>query len=64
MVSVAKIYPSYGSYILNTILFPFKMIVPQPIIEKIPGLMSNYDIRTKLVQQQTKGKLLDIGCAF
>lgn len=62
MISEAKLYPSLFSYVVNTLLFPLKMIIPQPFIQKISFLKSNYDIRCGLVLQQTEGKLLDIGC--
>jgi len=38
------------------------MIIPQPVIRRIPGLTTNEDIRTMLVLQQVTGRLLDIGC--
>lgn len=62
MISEVKAYPSILSYCVNMVLFPLKMVVPQPVVQKIPGLLSNYDIRVNLVLQQVKGKLLDIGC--
>lgn len=62
MFAEAVAYPSKTSYVVNTVLFPVKMIVPQPIITKVPGLLSNYEIRTNFVLKNTKGRLLDIGC--
>jgi SAM-dependent methyltransferase len=56
------VYPSGFSNWLNNILFPLKMIIPQPIVEKIPGLLTNEDIRIRQVLVHAKGKLLDIGC--
>ena len=39
------------------------MLIPQPIIsEKIPGLLTNHEIRIKVVQLEIKGYLIDIGC--
>jgi SAM-dependent methyltransferase len=38
------------------------MITPQPIVAKIPGLLSNEDIRLRVVLGQLKGRVLDIGC--
>ena len=56
------LYSNGLGFLLNFILFPLKMIIPQPIIAKIPGLTSNLTIRTRLVLNEAKGKLLDIGC--
>lgn len=56
------IYGSFLNFLINTILFPLKMIIPQPVIAKIPGLSTNLFIRTHLVLNEVKGKLLDIGC--
>ena len=38
------------------------MVVPQPVVAKVPGLVSNFDIRTNLVLAQCRGRLLDVGC--
>jgi len=62
ILSERKIYKKYSLYILNLILFPIKMIIPQPIIKKIPYLKTNKDIRLSLTLQNTTGLLLDIGC--
>ena len=56
------IYNSFLVYCLNFILLPIKLIIPQPIIARIPFLTTNKDIRTKLVLNEVNGKLLDIGC--
>lgn len=56
------IYRTSLSYWLNTLVFPLKMIVPQPVVQYIPGLTTNVDIRTQLVLNETSGRLLDIGC--
>ena len=50
--------------IINRILLPFKLVVPQPIIKKIPGLTTNEDIRTNRVLQHISSSMtvLDIGC--
>ena len=55
-------YPSLFSYWFNNILFPLKMLIPQPIVKQIPGLLTNEDIRIGLVLSHITGKLLDIGC--
>lgn len=63
MIFNAKsIYPSRFSCWVNTLLLPLKLLVPQPIIRKIPGLLSNQDIRLRQVLLRVRGKLLDIGC--
>lgn len=56
------IYSSRFSCWLNRSLFLLKMIIPQPVIKIIPGLLTNEDIRIKLALLNTTGKLLDIGC--
>ncbi len=56
------IYPSWFSCWANRILFPLKIIIPQPIIKKIPVLLTNEDIRIMQVLRHSKGRLLDIGC--
>lgn len=38
------------------------MLIPQPWLAKMPGLSTNLVIRTKLVLNEVRGKLLDIGC--
>jgi len=38
------------------------MIIPQPIVARIPVLMSNEDIRLRAALGQLKGSVLDIGC--
>lgn len=57
-----RLYPSYLRYILNQALLPAKLVVPQPLIARIPGLSTNLDIRTGLVLHEVRGRLLDIGC--
>ncbi len=59
---VHGVFPSRLSRRLNQILFPLKMIIPQPAIKKIPGLLTNEDIRVRQVTLHIKGRLLDIGC--
>lgn len=56
------IYPSRFACWMNNILFPLKLIIPQPIVKKIPGLLTNEDIRIRFVLIYINGKLLDIGC--
>lgn len=48
--------------IINCILLPVKLIVPQPIIARIPGLTTNEMIRNNEVSQFIENRLLDIGC--
>ncbi len=56
------LYASAGQWLLNTALFPLKMIVPQPLVAHVPGLTTNEDIRVGLVSLAAKGRLLDVGC--
>lgn len=62
MIKESIIYKNRAHYLINTLLFPLKMLVPQPIVMKLPGLLSNLDIRTRLILSQVSGRLLDIGC--
>ena len=48
--------------IINDILLPFKLMVPQPIIASIPGLTTNEMIRNEMVRKHVENRLLDIGC--
>lgn len=48
--------------VVNELLFPLKLVVPQPIIRRIPWLTTNEDIRFEMVMGEVRGKLLDIGC--
>ena len=57
-----SLYPNLGMYVLNQTLLPLKLIVPQPLVGKVPLLTTNKDIRFGLVLKETKGRLLDIGC--
>lgn len=57
--------PLYGSsfhYGLNQVLLPLKLVIPQPLIARIPFLTTNYDTRMGVALQAVKGRLLDIGC--
>ena len=47
---------------INSLLLPLKLIVPQPIIERISFLTTNKDIRISAVLDLVVGSLLDIGC--
>ena len=47
---------------LDEALLPLKLIVPQPIIARLPYLRTNYEIRTAIALEYTKERLLDIGC--
>ena len=56
------IYHSPLHYVWNQVLFPLKMIVPQPAVRRLPGLTTNEDIRVGMVLKHVRGRLLDIGC--
>lgn len=47
---------------LDELLLPLKLIIPQPIIAKIPFLSTNEEIRTWRALEKVEGRLLDIGC--
>jgi len=49
---------------INEILLPLKLIIPQPIVEWIPGLASNKEIRVEKVLKYISINMncLDIGC--
>nr|WP_321258583.1 class I SAM-dependent methyltransferase [uncultured Pseudodesulfovibrio sp.] len=57
-----QLYPNQFLYWVNQILLPIKLIIPQTIIEKIPFLLTNFDIRAGLVILEAHGKILDVGC--
>jgi SAM-dependent methyltransferase len=57
-----ELYSSAGCYWLNKILFAAKLVIPQPVIQRIPGLTTNEDVRLGVVLQHVKGRLLDVGC--
>ena len=50
--------------LVNEILLPLKLIIPQPIIAKVPGLTTNKEIRIAkvLAYLEPHMKCLDIGC--
>jgi len=48
--------------ILNELLLPIRLIVPQPYIRKLPLLRTNEDERIMRVLAEYRGKALDIGC--
>jgi SAM-dependent methyltransferase len=62
MIHERDAFSSNLSYVLNIAFFPLKMIIPQPVVGRLPGLVTNFDIRTNLVLAQCEGRLLDIGC--
>lgn len=64
MNNIKGIFPSHFSYWVNTILFPLKMLIPQPVIRWLPILMDNEEIRINAVLHQVNGMLLDIGCGI
>ena len=51
-----------GRYALNQALLPVKLLVPQPIVQKVPFLTTNEEIRISIVLSMASGRLLDIGC--
>jgi SAM-dependent methyltransferase len=55
-------YDSLAQYAFNQAALPLKLLVPQPIIRRLPFLTTNQDIRTRLVLSMVRGRLLDIGC--
>jgi SAM-dependent methyltransferase len=48
--------------LLNRLLLPLKLLIPQPVVKKIPGLSTNEEIRHTEVLREITGVLLDIGC--
>jgi SAM-dependent methyltransferase len=58
------LYSSGFAYWANQILFPMKVVIPQPVIAKIPGLTTNEDIRIGMVGREIAGRVADIGCGF
>ena len=56
------LYGSYFGYVLNQILLPLKLLVPQPIISKVPILTTNHEIWIGMALQAVRGRVLDIGC--
>src|SRR5262249_4425778 len=56
------LYPSFPAYALNQVLLPLKLLIPQPVIRRIPLLKTNAEIRTGVVLNAARGRLLDIGC--
>jgi SAM-dependent methyltransferase len=60
--SERHLYANPAGWLLNVALFPLKMVVPQPLVARVPGLATNEDIRVGLVAKAVRGRLLDIGC--
>lgn len=56
------LYRSVAALWINQILLPVKLLVPQPVWRRVPGLTSNLEIRTGIVLQAVRGRLIDIGC--
>jgi len=52
--------------IINKVILPIKLTIPQPLIEKIPALTSNEEIRMEKVYKYISAdmKCLDIGCGW
>ena len=42
-------YNSLAQYAFNQAALPLKLLVPQPIIRRLPFLTTNQDIRTRVV---------------
>jgi len=47
---------------MNSVLLPLKLLIPQPVVARIPILTTNEDIRVSLALGWMKGYALDIGC--
>ena len=60
--SERMLYSSFFSYALNQALLPLKLLIPQPVISRVPLLTTNHQIRTGMVRATVSGRLLDIGC--
>jgi SAM-dependent methyltransferase len=56
------LYPSAFSYAVNQIALPVKLLIPQPIIRRVPFFKTNADIRTGIVLNAVRDRLLDVGC--
>ncbi len=56
------LYASDTQFVVDTVLFPVKMIIPQPLIAHIPWMLTNEQIRTGIVGRHLRGRVLDIGC--
>lgn len=56
--------PTRIKKLINEVALPIKLIIPQPIIARIPGLTTNEDVRLEKVLRHipSKGRCLDIGC--
>lgn len=48
--------------LLNSMIFPVKLLMPQPVLAKLPGLTTNEDIRVAQALRHAQGYMLDIGC--
>ncbi|MBI4518588.1 MAG: class I SAM-dependent methyltransferase [Deltaproteobacteria bacterium] len=57
-----QLYTHAWRYWINQLLLPFKLVLPQPLIARIPGLTTNLDIRVGVVLAEVRGTLVDIGC--
>ncbi len=52
--------------LFNRVFLPIKLLIPQPVIAKIPGFTTNEEIRIKEVLKfiDPQFRCLDIGCGF
>src|SRR5579864_743002 len=57
-----RLYSTYLSYALNQVLLPIKLLIPQPVLSRLPFLTTNQQIRTGMVLAKVRGRVLDIGC--
>lgn len=48
--------------LVNSAVLPIKLIIPQPIIARIPLLTTNEDIRVRRAMEWMSGYALDVGC--
>ncbi len=56
------LYKTVFGYALNQIALPLKLVIPQPVIARVPFLTTNLDVRMGVVAGLLRGRVLDIGC--
>jgi SAM-dependent methyltransferase len=56
------LYKTVFGYALNQIALPLKLVIPQPVIARVPFLTTNLDVRQGVVAGLLRGRVLDIGC--
>ncbi len=60
--SYLKNFKEFCLDVINFVLVPVRLSVPQPILAKIPILRTNEDERIRVVLSELKGVVIDIGC--